>query len=226
MTITSLWLWLVVGISSNLVCMAVKHTGCWCVQKHIFFTQRPVAWIAPVHTYGCLTAPREENTHLMWPEAHTPDISFLTGSRTWTKKKNKYVGLTQQLPRWLKCVHTCSRCTFNKARNNKENAFKWARLSQSRTVEGEQLHLSLHSWHKRLHVSAAGRLGSYNSAFCFILVKVGRKTSGECIKKNRQIKNADQKDGSNPPPPGIKFDSLLQTLNTLCRCNVVRCDME
>lgn len=182
-----------------------------CAETYLcsFFTQRPV----PVHTYACLTVQREENTHLMWPEAHTPDTSFLTGSREWTKKKNKYVGLTQQLPRWLKCVCTCSRCTFNKAHHNKENAFKRARLSPSRVVEGEQLHLSLHSRHKRLHVSAAGQLGSYNSSFCFILVKVGRKTSGECIKKNRQIKNADQKRWIKTPLAPLLNKVWLSTLD-------------
>lgn len=184
-----------------------------CAETYLcsFFTQRPVAWIAPVHTYACLTVLREENTHLMWPEAHTPDTSFLTGSRAWTKKKNKYVGLTQQLPRWLKCVRTCSSCMFNKARNNKENAYKRARLSPSRAVEGEQLHLSLHGRHKRLHVSANGQLGSYNSAFCFILDKVGRKTSGECIKKNRQIKNADQKWQIKTPPTPLRNKVWLST---------------
>lgn len=54
----------------------------------------------------------------------------------------------------------------------------------------------------------AERRGSYNSAFCFILVKVRRKTRGECFKKNRQIKHTDQKDGSKYHS-GIKFDSLF-----------------
>lgn len=50
---------------------------------------------------------------------------------------------------------------------------------------------------------------------------MGRKTSGSCIKKNRQIKNADQKDGSKRPL-GIKFDSVLQTLSAAVKSRDLR----
>lgn len=50
---------------------------------------------------------------------------------------------------------------------------------------------------------------------------MGRETSGSCIKKNRQIKNADQKDGSKRPL-GIKFDSVLQTLSAAVKSRDLR----
>lgn len=97
--------------------------------------------------------------------------------------------------------------------NNKENAFKTGNsVSSSEAAEVDQLYLSLR--HKKtLCFFAAERLGSYNSAFCFIRVKVGRKTRGGRIKKNRQIKNAHIKQTDQNPPGGAKFDSLLWTLN-------------
>lgn len=84
--------------------------------------------------------------------------------------------------------------------NNRENAFKQA--------DEDQLYLSFYTQHKSLHVFMAEQLGSYNCAFCFILVKVRRKTRGECFKMGRQIKHADQKDRSKYPS-GIEFDSAF-----------------
>lgn len=80
-------------------------------------------------------------------------------------------------------------------------------ISNSEAAEVDQILFSFHTQHKR-HVFVAERRGSYNSAFCFILVKMWRKTREECFKKNRHIKHTHQKDTSKYPS-GIKFDSLF-----------------
>lgn len=103
-----------------------------------------------------------------------------------------------------KCVHRAMRVHTqhtHSTHNNKENAFKTGdRVTNSEAAEVDQLYLSLCARHKRLCVFAAERLGSYDCAFCFILVKVGRKTRGGRIKKNRQIKNAHIKQTDQNPP--------------------------
>lgn len=104
--------------------------------------------------------------------------------------------------KWIKCIHKCMDQVMQAHAHNKDRAI----LSQ--ILRRHQLYLSVCTEHKRVHVFVADRLGSYNCAFCFIPVKVRRKTRGESFKKNRQIKHTDQKDRSNYPS-GIKFDSLF-----------------
>lgn len=130
MTITSLWLSLLVGISPRPVCMAVKQTACWCILRGIFV---PFLHKGLTSTHNCLKA-------LVWKHTpddseHSPNTLFLThaykhaalhkpstneedrGTRTTTTAKRMNLNAQRRL-------RPCG-CIFNSALNMKVLMFSW-----------------------------------------------------------------------------------------------------